>query len=122
MIDQLGHVPPDVLFGRWILEPLQCQEWQGWESEPHVPKPTFGLVSEYFCFQELNKCLLCLHSENLHIFIQAAKTSAKRSVLHIHNIWTALSNFFLVSIMIKSSWANLSDAILTLPWGFLDSD
>ena len=39
------------LAGR-ILEAIQ---WSGGRSDPHVSKPAFGLDSEYFSFQDLNR-------------------------------------------------------------------
>ena len=37
------------------LRDLEAFQWSGGRSDPHVSKLTFGLESEYFCFQDLNR-------------------------------------------------------------------
>ena len=37
------------------LRDLEAFHWSGGRSDPHVSKLTFGLESEYFCFQDLNR-------------------------------------------------------------------
>ena len=34
---------------------LEAFQWSGGRSDPHVSKLAFGLDSEYFCFQDLNR-------------------------------------------------------------------
>ena len=46
-----GHVPSPPAC--WL--DLEAFQWSGGRSDPHVSKLTFGLDSEYFCFQDLNR-------------------------------------------------------------------
>ena len=34
---------------------LEAFQWSGGRSDPHVSKLAFGLDSEYYCFQDLNR-------------------------------------------------------------------
>ena len=45
-----GHIHP-----RACWRDLEAFHWSDGRSDPHVSKLSFGLDSEYFCFQDLNR-------------------------------------------------------------------
>ena len=50
-----GHMEGDVTTVSLKGQRLDAFPWPGGRSDPHVPKPSFGLVSGWFCFQGLDR-------------------------------------------------------------------
>ena len=48
-----GHVPSPMPIA--CMRGLEAFQWAGGRSDPHVSKPAFGVDSNGFCFQDLNR-------------------------------------------------------------------